>query len=266
MSVSHRDTRSFILFDSSKEQDINDDRSVSSELDNLSDQEGEDRQTFIQNNERQSDGFDFDDHLIPLALTETRRHPTLEKEVTFYNGLNLVIGSIIGSGIFASPGPVVMHAGSVGMSLIVWLTCGLLACTGALTYAELGSEIPISGGEHAYLSHAYGSLPAFLFSWTAITCLKPGGNAIIAVIFAEYLNRIIYHTAFESEENHPSPLTHKILNKIVAIICVILITLVVIAIIGFVVIGRGGMTKNFDGDLFAESSTRASDYALAFYS
>ncbi|CAG8772470.1 4984_t:CDS:1, partial [Racocetra fulgida] len=104
MSVSHRDTRSTILFDSSKEQDINDDCSVSSELDNLSDQEGEDRQTFIQNNERQSDAFDFDDHLIPLALTETRRHPThLEKEVTFYNGLNLVIGSIIGSGIFASP-------------------------------------------------------------------------------------------------------------------------------------------------------------------
>ncbi|CAG8785246.1 11908_t:CDS:1, partial [Racocetra fulgida] len=58
------------------------------------DQEGEDRQTFIQNNERQSDGFD--DHIIPLALTETRRHPThLEKEVTFYNGLNLVFAEYL---------------------------------------------------------------------------------------------------------------------------------------------------------------------------
>ncbi|CAG8519979.1 11247_t:CDS:2 [Scutellospora calospora] len=291
MSVPHSDIQSTILFDSLKEQDINYDRPDSFELDNSSDQEGEDLQTFIHNNERQSDGFDFDDHLIPLTLTETRRHPiNLEKEVTFYNGLNLVIGTIIGSGIFASPGPVVVHAGSVGMSLIVWLMCGLLACTGALTYAELGSEIPISGGEHAYLSHAYGSLPAFLFSWTAITCLRPGGTAIIAVIFAEYLNRIIYHTAFENEEDHPSSSTHAILNKIVAIICVIvislinaysvrlatrtqdlftalkLITLIIIAIIGFVVLGRGGMTKNFDGDLFAGSSSRMSDYALAFYS
>ncbi|CAG8658258.1 10508_t:CDS:2, partial [Dentiscutata heterogama] len=291
MSVPHRDEESTILFDSSKEHDINYDRSDSIELDNLINQEGEDRQTFIQNNERQSEGFDFDDHLIPLALTEIRRNPNnLEKEVTFFNGLNLVIGTIIGAGIFASPGPVVLHAGSVGMSLVVWLICGLLACTGALTYAELGSEIPISGGEHAYLSHAYGSFPAFLFSWTAITCLKPGGNAIIAVIFAEYLNRIIYHSAFESEESHPSPSTHNVLTKIVAIICVIvislintysvrlatrtqdlftaikLITLIVIAVIGFIVLGRGGMTTNFDGDLFAGSSHRMSDYALAFYS
>ena len=106
--------------------------------------------------------FRFDDRLIPLS---TQRRPANFE-------LTLVVSLMIGSGIFASPGPVAMHAHSVGMSLVVWIICGLLACTGALSYAELGSEIPISGGEHAYLNHAYGSLLAFLYSWTAITCLK----------------------------------------------------------------------------------------------
>ncbi|CAG8476925.1 6668_t:CDS:2 [Ambispora gerdemannii] len=240
---------------------------------------------------RLSEILDYDDHLIPLSLTETQRRPThLEKEVTFWNGVSLVVGLMIGSGIFASPGPVAEHAGSVGMSLMVWLACGLLACTGALSYAELGAEIPLSGGDHAYLSHAYGSLPAFLFSWTAITCLKPGSNAIIAMIFAEYINRIIYHTAFEKETDHPSNETHQWFNKIMASFCILivsfinvysvrlatrtqdfftlvkLIALAVIAIIGFVVLGKGGITENFEGDLFADSSETLGDYALAFYS
>ncbi|CAG8548374.1 8439_t:CDS:2 [Funneliformis caledonium] len=272
-----------VIFDATEESNLlNTERHDSFELSD------DDQQTFIQSSDRQSDVFDFDDHLIPLSLTETQRRPTsLEKEVTFFNGLTLVVGLMIGSGIFASPGPVALHAGSVGMSLVVWIVCGFLACTGALTYAELGSEIPLSGGEHAYLNHAYGSLLAFLYSWTAITCLKPGSNAIIAVIFAEYINRIVYHSAFNV--NLPDE-TRVWLNKIVASLCIIiisfinaysvrlatrtqdiftalkLITLAVIAVIGFVVLGKGGFTNNFEGDVFEGSSTRTSDYALAFYS
>ena len=159
---------STVIFDATEESNLlNTERHDSFELSD------DDQQSFIQASERQSEIFDFDDHLIPLSLTETQRRPAnLEKEVTFFNGLTLVVGLMIGSGIFASPGPVALHAGSVGMSLVVWIICGLLACTGALSYAELGSEIPLSGGEHAYLNHAYGSLLGFLYSWTAITCLK----------------------------------------------------------------------------------------------
>src|SRR5207244_10289253 len=101
--------------------------------------EGEEEDDERNEEQRSSEVFDFQDNLIPLSLTETPRSPThLEKEVTFINGLTLVVGLMIGSGIFASPGPVAVHTGSVGMSLIVWFVCGLLACTGALTYAELG--------------------------------------------------------------------------------------------------------------------------------
>ncbi|CAJ0895763.1 6416_t:CDS:2 [Entrophospora sp. SA101] len=256
-----------ILRESQEEEDFYPlDQSSSHELNRLVEEEDDEQRLIPNAEERQSEVFDFGDNLIPLSLTETQRNPThLEKEVTFMNGLTLIVGLMIGSGIFASPGPVAVHAGSVGMSLIVWLVCGFLACTGALTYAELGSEIPISGGEHPYLAHAYGSLPAFLFSWTAITCLKPGGNAIIAVIFAEYINRIIYHSIFVLSLINSYSV--RLATRTQDIFTVLkLVTLAAIAVIGFIVLGKGGLTKNFEGNLFAGSSTRLSDYTLAFYS
>lgn len=123
----------------------------------------------------QSDDDTIDVHIIPLSSSEPidRQRGDLQKNVTFLNGLSLVIGSIIGSGIFASPGPVLAYSKSVGISLIVWFVSGLLAFAGSLCYAELGSAMPSSGGgEHAYLNHAFGSLPAFLFSWSSISTLK----------------------------------------------------------------------------------------------
>ena len=110
------------------------------------------------------------------------------------------------------------------------------------------------------------------------------------MVFAEYVNRIIYHSVYSNEADHPSDATHLWLSKIMASLCIItvsfinaysvrlatrtqdiftalkLITLAVIAIIGFIELGKGGLTKNFDGDIFEGSSTRSSDYALAFYS
>ncbi|CAG8565040.1 1260_t:CDS:2 [Paraglomus occultum] len=290
MSTSDAEERT-ILFDNSQEL------SEAFELQNLSGDEDEDEDEDYSDNDQQtffrrpSEVFDFDDHRIPLSLSETQKRPSqLKKEVGFINGLTLVIGLVIGSGIFASPGPVASHAGSVGMSLVVWFVCGVLVFTGALSYAELGAEIPLSGGEYAYLNHAYGSLPAFLYSWTAITCLKPGSNAIIATVFAEYVNRIIYHTAFENESDHPTEKTHQWFNKIMATICIIvvsfinaysvklatrtqdiltafkLVALAVITIIGFVVLGKGGLKNNIEGGIFEGSSTTAGDYALAIYS
>lgn len=63
---------------------------------------------------------------------------------------------------------------SVGASLIVWLLSGLLGWTGASSFAELGSVIPLNGGAQAYLAYAYGPLVSYLFAWTAIAALKPG--------------------------------------------------------------------------------------------
>jgi amino acid transporter len=74
----------------------------------------------------------------------------------------------------SSPGVVVANTGSVGASLIVWLLSGLLGWTGASSFAELGSAIPLNGGAQAYLAYSYGPLVSYLFAWTAISALKPG--------------------------------------------------------------------------------------------
>ena len=76
--------------------------------------------------------------------------------------------------ISSSPGVVVANVHSIGASLLVWLASGLLAWTGASSFAELGSAIPQNGGAQAYLAYAYGPLVSYLFAWTAIIALKPG--------------------------------------------------------------------------------------------
>jgi len=86
------------------------------------------------------------------------------------------------------------------------------------SYAELGTAIPLNGGAYAYLNHTYGPLSAFLFSWTAITTLKPGGAAIIAIIFAEYIDRILF---LSLQPNDTTPLWA---DKLVAVLCVWIVT------------------------------------------
>ena len=111
------------------------------------------------------------------------------KTLTYLNGLSLIVGLIIGSGIFSSPSQVNSNVGSPGAALIVWAVAGVLAWTGAASYAELGGAIPLNGGAQVYLSKIFGELAGFLFTWVAVLVLKPGSAAIIAIIMGEYLVR-----------------------------------------------------------------------------
>ncbi|KAI2933319.1 hypothetical protein CBS147321_9690 [Aspergillus niger] len=153
-----------------------------------------------------SSAFDFGATLFPLSQTTGGYAPlgvsaadreagvadgSLErnKTLTYMNGLSLVIGLVIGSGIFSSPSQVNANAGSPGASLISWVVAGLLAWTGAASYAELGGAIPLNGGSQVYLSKIFGELAGFLFTWCSVLVLKPGSAAIIAIIFGEYVVR-----------------------------------------------------------------------------
>lgn len=78
----------------------------------------------------------------------------------------------------SSPGIVIANTHSVGASLSVWLLSGLLAWTGASSYAELGAAMPVNGGAQAYLSYAYGPLISYLYAWTAIVALRPGTSPL----------------------------------------------------------------------------------------
>ena len=121
---------------------------------------------------------------------------------------------------------VVANTQSVGASLAVWLASGLLAWTGASSFAELGSAIPLNGGAQAYLAYAYNPLVSYLFAWTAITALKPGGNGVIALIFAEYLNRLMWHAT--SGDASPDALPQWSI-KLTACLAVVFVTILCIA-------------------------------------
>lgn len=111
----------------------------------------------------------------------------LERRVGLISGVALIVGTMIGSGIFVSPKGLLERTGSVGLSLVIWAACGLLSLLGALCYVELGCMIPSSGAEHTYFMTAFGHLPAFLFAWVSIIILKPAMLAIICLSFSKYL-------------------------------------------------------------------------------
>lgn len=128
-----------------------------------------------------------------------------------------MVGLIIGSGIFSSPSQVNINAGSPGASLIVWAIAGVLAWTGASSYAELGGAIPLNGGAQVYLAKIFGEIWGFLFTWCAVVVLKPGSSAIIAIIMGEYLVR----AAIGADAENVSVW----INKSVALIGLIVVTL-----------------------------------------
>lgn len=92
----------------------------------------------------------------------------MKKQLGLMEGTAVILGIIFGSGIFVSPQGVLKQVNAVGTSLVIWVTCGFLSTIGALCYAELGTALPISGGDYAYINEAYGSFPAFLYLWDAL--------------------------------------------------------------------------------------------------
>lgn len=116
----------------------------------------------------------------------------LKKNVSLINGIGLIVGTVIGSGIFVSPTSILEESNSIGASLLVWLGCGVLALFGSLCYAELGTAFKKSGGEYTYLMEAFGRIPAYLFAWTSVLIIRPASGAIIALTFAEYVAKPFY--------------------------------------------------------------------------
>jgi basic amino acid/polyamine antiporter, APA family len=111
----------------------------------------------------------------------------LKRELGAWPAMSIVVGTVIGSGIFLVPRSMILRVGTPGMVFFIWIFGGLLSLAGALSYAELAAAIPEAGGEYAYLREAYGPMWGFLYSWTQMWVAKSGSIATLATGFFLYL-------------------------------------------------------------------------------
>jgi len=108
------------------------------------------------------------------------------RRLSTWDAAMIVIGGVIGAGIFRNPATIAQQTSSGLQVLILWVIGGLLTLAGVLCYAELGARRPQAGGTYVYLREAFGQLPAFLFGWTMALINYPGSVAAVATIFADY--------------------------------------------------------------------------------
>ncbi|XP_053324074.1 large neutral amino acids transporter small subunit 2 [Spea bombifrons] len=138
----------------------------------------------------------------------------LKKEIGLVSACGIIVGNIIGSGIFVSPKGVLENAGSVGMALVVWIVTGIITAVGALCYAELGVTIPKSGGDYSYVKDIFGGLAGFLRLWIAVLVIYPTNQAVIALTFSNYVLQPLFPTCFAPESG----------LRLLAAVCLLLLT------------------------------------------
>jgi APA family basic amino acid/polyamine antiporter len=117
--------------------------------------------------------------------------PALRKELNLFDAVAVVVGTIIGSGIFLLPSSVAAQLDSVGTVVLAWVVGGILTLFGALSLAELGSIYPGAGGLCMHLRQSYGPLPAFLYAWALLFMIQSGSIAALAVAFGMYMGQVL---------------------------------------------------------------------------
>ncbi len=117
--------------------------------------------------------------------------PTFKRELTLFDSTMIVIGSMIGSGIFIVSADISRTVGSSGLLLLVWLVTGIITIVGAISYSELASLLPHAGGQYVYLRESYNPLIGFLYGWTLFLVIHTGTIAAVAVAFAKFTALLI---------------------------------------------------------------------------
>ncbi|XP_030400046.1 cystine/glutamate transporter-like isoform X1 [Gopherus flavomarginatus] len=201
----------------------------------------------------------------------------LRKKITLLRAFSLLVGSMVGSGIFISPKGVLKHSGNVGVSLIVWFACGILSLFGALCYAELGTRITKSGGHYIYVLETLGPLPSFLYLWAEYFAIRPANSAVISLAFGNYILEPFFAPCAA-----PLPAVKLVallgyyivlilnswsvswsarLQNVLSVIKLLALTLIIVP--GMMLLAQGH-TENFQ-DAFSSQSLALDKLPLAFY-
>src|SRR4029453_6872389 len=125
---------------------------------------------------------------VPAAAPAIGREDGLQRGLNLWDTTLLILGLVIGGGIFLTPAAIARALPAPGWILAVWVIGGLLTIAGGLVYAELGAMMPEAGGMYVYIGRAFGPLPGFLYAWIAYFVIIAGSNAAVAVGFAEYFS------------------------------------------------------------------------------
>ena len=126
---------------------------------------------------------------VEQMQSEDDKQVEFKKSMGLISGCTLITGTIIGSGIFVSPGGVLMWTGSINLALIVWIICGAFSAIGAYCYAELGLCLRKSGGDYAYIHYTFGPFVGFIRLWVECVMVRPCLIAIVALTFAKYVTK-----------------------------------------------------------------------------
>ncbi len=121
-----------------------------------------------------------------IASEATAPKPAL----TFVDAVSLIVGLVIGAGIFKTPALVAANVGSATQVLLVWLLGGVISAIGALCFAELATAYPHPGGNYYYLMRAFGRNIPFLFAWARMTVIQTGSIALLAFVFGDYASQL----------------------------------------------------------------------------
>ncbi|KAK6172420.1 hypothetical protein SNE40_016071 [Patella caerulea] len=211
-------------------------------------------------------------------MKENSEKVQLKKQISLFDCVTILVGTMIGSGIFVSPVGILFYVRSIGMSYLLWALCGVYSALCAACFAELGAALPTSGGEYMYIYRAFGDFAAFLCLWTHIFNYC-SGYAALCLIFSTYILQPLYKDCDEIPQVLLRLISAMVYTFIVAINCInvkwvtklqaIITGSKLVALFGVIVIGcvwlYNGETGAFD-NAFEGSDFNVGSIVFAFYS
>src|ERR1700730_5835317 len=165
----------------------------------------------------------------PISTSSTKNEPGFVRALGLFDGTMIVVGSMIGSGIFIVAAEISRQTGSPAGLLLTWIITGLLTVSAALSYGELAALVPRAGGQYIYLREAYSPLWGFLYGWTLFLVIQTGTIAAVAVGFARYVGVLFPSISPVTWIVHPINLSAKYavslsVQQLVGILLIIFLT------------------------------------------